>query len=91
MRRRAIAYWCCAAVACVAAVLPYVPGSLFDYRFDVDFAAAGLWIVSFGATVNCSDAGGRRWWWVALTGPFALFHAIEFVVTAIIWIVFGFV
>ena len=88
-----IGYWGCTAFACVCAVLPYSWVWLFGYRPDIvviDFVSAGLWIVFFGATVYFANAIGRGRWWVALTAPFALFHAIEFILMLVFWKLFGF-
>jgi hypothetical protein len=72
-----VAYWLCTAFACICAFLSYYPfGSGIDI-VAIDFACAALWVLFFSATVHFARKIGWGRWWVAVTGPFALFHTLE--------------
>ena len=86
-------YWSFATAATVLAFLPHYWVRWFGYRFDivtVDFVCAGLWTLCFTATASFARLIGWRRWWVAVTGPFALFRAGETLLTWALWKLFGF-
>jgi hypothetical protein len=88
-----IAYWLFAALACACGFLPYYSTRLFGPGIDVvaiDFTCAALWVAFFSATVHFAKAIGWGRWWVALTGPFALFHVFELLLMVLFWKLGGF-
>ena len=87
-----IGYWASTVLVCMCAVLPYFWNRLFGYGFNsvsVDSSIAALWILCFVATIYLAKIIGKRWWWAAVTGPFALFKAGEHPLTFLFWTLFG--
>jgi hypothetical protein len=88
-----VAYWICCALACVCGVVSYDSQKLYEsglYVEDIELIAAALWVVCFFGTVHFAKRIGWGRWWVAVTGPFALFYAIEGLVMMLFWTLFGF-
>lgn len=92
MSKALVAYWTCAAAACVCAILPFVSERLFGYVIPVIIVLVypGLWLAFFWACRHFAKSVGRGTWWVALTAPFAFFYVAQGIVMVLFWMVTGF-
>jgi hypothetical protein len=86
MSRAELAYWTCAAGACVCAILPFISELLIGFvpKLIVVLVGPPLWLVCFRASAYFARSVGRRTWWVALTAPFALYY-VELYGVGLLW------
>jgi hypothetical protein len=91
MSRADVAYWTCAAAACVCAILPFIPQRFTGYVAPVIviFVYPALWLACFSASAHFATSVGRGTRWIALTAPFAFFYIAKGVVMLFIMMLTG--
>jgi hypothetical protein len=82
---RPFGYWTSAALACLAATLPFTPQRLLNAKqvdslvivLSIEFGGPIVWIVAMFWARRFANDAGRTSWWLWLTAPFALWNVLE--------------